>query len=115
MDKWKENELKKLEKSTSHIIQSNTKTNGLAFEDKFWLHKNNNDEFTYVFKNGSSNELWLKGNNQFITGKWFKINNNQIEVEINNDKKLYNIEELTDTTFRLCESGTSNKLELLSI
>lgn len=115
VDKWKENELKKLEKSTSHIIQSNTKTNGLAFEDKFWLHKNNNDEFTYVFKNGSSNELWLKGNNQFITGKWFKINNNQIEVEINDDKKLYNIEELTDTTLRLCESGTSNKLELLSM
>jgi hypothetical protein len=115
VEKWKENELKRLEKSTSHMIQSNTKTNGLTFEDKFWLYKNSNDEFTYVFKNGSSNELWLKGNNKFSAGKWFKINNSQIEVEINNDKKLYNIEELTDTTLRLCESGTSNKLELLSI
>ena len=115
VEKWKEEELKRLEKSTSHIIQSNIKTSGITFEDKFWLHKKGDEEFTYVFKNGSSNELWLKENIQIIIGKWFKINSSQIEVEINSDKKLYNIEELTETTLRLCESGTSNKLELISV
>jgi hypothetical protein len=115
VEKWKEEELKRLEKSTSHIIQSNIKTSGITFEDKFWMHKKGGEEFTYVFKNGSSNELWLKENIQIIIGKWFKINSSQIEVEINSDKKLYNIEELTETTLRLCESGTSNKLELISV
>jgi hypothetical protein len=107
VEKWKENELKKLEKSTSHIIQSNTKTNGLAFEDKFWSDKSNSEETIYVFKNGSINELWVKLNSQILIGKWMKINNNQIEIEINSGKKLYNIVELNDTKFHLNES-TSN-------
>ncbi len=113
VEKWKENELKKLEKTTSHIIQSNSKTADVNFEDKFWLNKANGEEFTYVFKSGGNSELWIKGNNQFLVGSWIKINNSQIEIEKNNSKTLYNIEEQNDTTLRLCESGTANKLEFI--
>jgi len=60
VEKWKENELKKLEKSTSHIILSNSQSSIITFEDKFWLDKSNSEETIYVFKNGSSNELWMK-------------------------------------------------------
>lgn len=115
VEKWKESEIKKLERSTSHIISSGSNTNQLSFEDKFWLRKNDgNGDLVYCFKNGSSNELWLKSNNQLSIGKWLKLSSNQIEIELNNTKTLYNIEEVTDTILRLSESGTSNKLELLS-
>lgn len=115
VEKWKEEELKKLENSTAHIIQSNSKTNILSFEDKFWLYKDTTEEYTYVFKSGITNELWLKNKDIVNIGKWFKVNSNQLEIELNSDKKIYDIEELTDATFLLCESGTTNKLQFTSV
>ena len=113
VEKWKENEIEKIEITTSHIIQSNNKV--FQFENKFWSYKITTDVFTYVFKNGTSNELWLKSNDSLIIGKWFKVNNYRIEIEINGYKKIYDIEELTDATLLLCEAGTTNKLQLTAV
>ena len=87
----------------------------LSFEDKFWLYKDTTEEYTYVFKSGITNELWLKNKDIVNIGKWFKVNSNQLEIELNSDKKIYDIEELTDATFLLCESGTTNKLQFTSV
>jgi len=115
IEKWKQDEIKKASLNPINIIQSNATASTLSFEDKFWLYKDTSEEYTYVFKSGITNELWLKNKDIVNIGKWFKVNSNQLEIELNSDKKIYDIEELTDATFLLCESGTTNKLQLTAV
>ena len=115
IEKWKQDEINKASLNPMNIIQSNATASTLSFEDKFWLYKDTSEEYTYVFKSGITNELWLKNKDIVNIGKWFKVNSNQLEIELNSDKKIYDIEELTDATFLLCESGTTNKLQLTAV
>ena len=57
VEKWKEKEIIKLDKSLSHIIQSNQKEY-ILFQDKFWLLTDDDSE--YFFRNGKNNELIVK-------------------------------------------------------
>ena len=109
--KWKESELKKLEQSVSHIIKPNISSSPI-FEDKFWSYKTASDELIFCFKNSASKEVWLKNNDQLTVGNWNKINDNQIEIKTDSSLRLYNIEEITNDTLRICESGTNNKINL---
>ena len=111
VDKWKEREITKLDKSLSHIIQSNQKED-IIYTDKFWVKKDNGMESIYCFKNGTSNEIWLRENNKIELGKWTSLNAKEIEFEFENEKKLFHIDELTETNFKLSEVGTQNKLNL---
>lgn len=115
IEKWKQDEIKKASLNPMNIIQSNAMASNLSFEDKFWLYNDTTEEYTYIFKSGITNELWLKNKDIVNIGKWFKVNSNQLEIELNSDKKIYDIEELTDATFLLCESGTTNKLQLTAV
>jgi hypothetical protein len=109
--KWKESELKKLEQSVSHIIKPNISSSPI-FEDKFWSYKTASDELIFCFKNSASKEVWLKNNDQLTVGNWNKINENQIEIKTDSSVRLYNIEEITNDTLRICELGTNNKINL---
>ena len=66
----------------------------------------------FCFKNNASKEVWLKNNDQLTVGNWNKINDNQIEIKTDSSLRLYNIEEITNDTLRICESGTNNKINL---
>lgn len=111
VDKWKEREITKLDKSLSHIIQSNQKED-INYTDKFWVKNDNGIESIYCFKNGTSNEIWLRENNKIELGKWTSLNAKELEIEFENEKKLFHIDELTETNFKLSEVGTQNKLNL---
>ena len=111
VDKWKEREITKLDKSLSHIIQSNQKED-INYTDKFWVKNDNGMESIYCFKNGTSNEIWLRENNKIKLGKWTSLNAKELEIEFENEKKLFHIDELTETNFKLSEVGTQNKLNL---
>jgi hypothetical protein len=112
VEKWKERELKKLDKSLAHIIQSNHKDD-IDFIDKFWSDANKDSE--YYFRNSKINEILFKENNLIKSGKWNKVAPNQIEIELDNAKMTFAIEELTDTHFKLSELGTGNKIHLTTL
>ena len=111
VEKWKEREITKLDKSLSHIIQSNQKEDN-NYTDKFWVKNDNGMESIYCFKKGTSNEIWLRENNKIELGKWTSLNAKELEIEFENEKKLFHIDELTETNFKLSEVGTQNKLNL---
>ncbi|TVZ60047.1 uncharacterized protein DUF4407 [Flavobacteriaceae bacterium MAR_2010_105] len=111
--KWKDKELKKLEKSLSHIIQSNSKDD-FEIINKFWTKTQNGVETTYCFKNGKSNNLLFQEDSNIKVGKWLMVGHNRIETELENNKKRYEISELNETQLTLTEIGSNNKLILNS-
>lgn len=109
VEKWKEKEILKLDQSLSHIIVSNEKPQ-LIFHDKFWSLGANGPE--YFFRNGNSNELLVKENGVFKTGKWSE-SNNTLNIKFNNEELSYKINSLTDTEFHLLDAISGDKLNFV--
>jgi len=107
VEKWKEKEIARLDKSLSHIIQSNQKED-ILFQDRFWLLSNEGSE--YFFRNGKSNDLIVKKSNEFKTGNW-KQNGNELEIALEGISKIYKIEKLTNDVFEIQHKESDEQLK----
>ncbi len=107
VEKWKEKEIIKLDKSLSHIIQSNQKED-ILFQDKFWVLTDEGSE--YFFRNGKSNDLIIKNLNEFKTGNW-KQNGNELEIALEGNSKTYKIEKLTNDVFEIHNKESDEQLK----
>jgi hypothetical protein len=107
IEKWKEKEILKLDKSLSHIIQSNQKEE-ILFQDKFWVL--NDDGSEYFFRNGKSSDLIVKKSDDFKTGNW-KLNGNELEIALEGISKTYKIEKLTSDVFEILHNESDEKLK----
>jgi hypothetical protein len=107
VEKWKEKEIIKLDKSLSHIIQSNQKED-ILFQDKFWVLTDEGSE--YFFRNGKSNDLIVNNSNNFKTGNW-KQNGNEIEIALEGNSKIYTIEKLTNDVFEIHHKESDEQLK----
>jgi hypothetical protein len=107
VEKWKEKEISRLDKSLSHIIKSNQKED-ILFQDKFWVLTDEGSE--YFFRNGKSNDLIVKKSNDFKTGNW-KLNSNELEIALEGISKTYKIEKLTNDTFEIHHNESDEKLK----
>lgn len=107
VEKWKEKEILKLDKSLSHIIQSNQKED-ILFQDKFWVLADDGTE--YFFRNGKSNDLIVKKSDDFKTGNW-KLNANELEIALEGISKTYKIEKLTSDVFEIHHNESDEKLK----
>lgn len=107
VEKWKEKEIARLDKSLSHIIQSNQKED-ILFQDKFWVLTD--DDTEYIFRNGKSNDLIIKKPNEFKTGNW-KQNGNELEIALEGNNKTYKIEKLTNDAFEIHHKESDEQLK----
>lgn len=107
VEKWKEKEIVRLDKSLSHIIQSN-QTEDILFQDKFWVLTGDGSE--YFFRNGKSNDLIVKKSNDFKTGNW-KLNLNELEIALEGNSKIYKIEKLTNDVFEIHHKESDEQLK----
>lgn len=107
VEKWKEKEIIKLDKSLSHIIQSNQKED-ILFQDKFWVLSDVGSE--YFFRNGKSNDLIIKNLDEYKTGNW-KQNGNELEIALEGNSKIYKIEKLTNDVFEIHHKESDEQLK----
>lgn len=107
IEKWKEKEIIKLDKSLSHIIQSNQKED-ILFQDKFWVLSDVGSE--YFFRNGKSNNLIIKNLDEFKTGNW-EQNGNELEIALEGNSKIYKIEKLTNDVFEIHHKESDEQLK----
>lgn len=107
IEKWKEKEILKLDKSLSHIIQSNQKEE-ILFQNKFWVL--NDDGSEYFFRNGKSSDLIIKKSDDFKIGNW-KLNGNELEIALEGISKTYKIEKLTSDVFEILHNESDEKLK----
>lgn len=115
VEKWREKEMEKIEKSVSHIIHSSGLPEHSPFENKFWSNQVNGLETIYCFRNSGTNELWIKQNNQLEFGKWEKLADNKLKINISNNEKAYDIIILTDKNLVIHETETGNKMDFISV
>jgi len=107
VEKWKEKEIIKLDKSLSHIIQSNQKED-ILFQDKFWLLTDDDSE--YFFRNGKNNELIVKKMDVLKTGNW-KQRGSEIEIALEGSLKTYKIQKLNNEVFEIHNIDSDEQLK----
>jgi hypothetical protein len=107
VEKWKEKEILKLDRSLSHIIQSNQKED-ILFQDKFWVLTDEGSE--YFFRNGKSNDLIVKKSDELIKGHW-KQNGNDLEIALEGNSKFYKIQKLTNDAFEIHNNDSDEILK----
>lgn len=115
IEKWYDEELNK---SKSQNFSASNVTPRIKIEDTFWKLLNSPSDIQYYFRNGSpsSNELLYRQDGNMTIGNWFFQNNNsEISVDIFNEKRVYQINLLTDISLKLKEKGATEVIEFEKI
>jgi hypothetical protein len=76
--------------------------------------RNSPSDIQYFFRNGSptSNELLYREDDKMTIGGWtYENSKTEISIDIFNEKRVYQINELSDASLKLKEKGTTELIE----
>lgn len=107
VEKWKKQELERLEHSIEHIINSN-QSESVSFQNKFWILEDVGDE--YFFRNGNNNELIIRNPLESKSGKW-KYDGSELDIELEGNIKTYKIGNLNQDVFEIHHTDSKEYLK----
>ncbi|MBP9923542.1 MAG: DUF4407 domain-containing protein [Bacteroidia bacterium] len=114
IEKWYETELNKTKPQNPNPADPTPNKPQSKFEETFWKLKNSPSDIQYFFRNGSPtiNELLYREDSKLTLGGWaYENTKSEILIDIFDEKRIYFINELTDTTLKLNEKGTTELIE----
>ena len=111
VQKWKDQEMSKLDHSVSHIIKSNMPQD-YKFEDQFWVHTNKGIKSVYCFRDGNTHEVWVQQGTEFKLGKWKKAMPDLLEIDLDS-VTTYKMLPVSDKKMILSDTQGNSSIELI--
>jgi hypothetical protein len=114
IEKWYQTELNKTKPQNPNPVTSTPDKPQPKFEETFWKLRNSPSDIQYFFRNGSptSNELLYREDDKMTIGGWtYENSKTEISIDIFNEKRVYQINELSDASLKLKEKGTTELIE----
>jgi len=104
IERWYEAELNKAKSKNSNPASNNPNKIQPMLEGTFWKLSNSPNNIQYFFRNGSpvNNELLYRENDKMTIGNWsFANGKTEVSIDIFNEKRVYQINELTHSSLKL--------------
>jgi len=114
IEKWYKTELNKTKPQNPNLVNSTPQKPHPKFEETFWKLRNSSIDIQYFFRNGSptNNELLYREDGKITIGGWnYENSKSEISIDIFNEKRVYQINELTAASLKLKEKGTTELIE----